>query len=90
MGNEAMALLFEQVAREVVAEATRAAAKWPPYGSAHEAYGLLAEELAEFFDCVRTNQNKRDIAEMRAELVQLAAVAFRTIIDVCDGGKGRA
>ena len=47
--------------------------------SAHEAYGKLCEELAEFFEHVRTHRDLRDNAAMRQELIQIANVCWRTV-----------
>lgn len=55
-----------------------------PYNSAHEAYGVLAEEVHEFFEIVMQKQAKRDMAHMRKELIDVAVVALRSIIDICD------
>lgn len=62
-------------------EIDRARRKHPkPYQSAHEAYGILAEEFAEFFDEVRRKEHNK--AAMREELVQIATVAIRAIEDL--------
>lgn len=53
---------------------------WPDYHSAHEGYGVLAEEVAEVFDDVRSG----DTSHMALELVQVAAVAIRFAMCVCD------
>jgi hypothetical protein len=71
------------------AEASRAASTWPPLNSAHEGYGVLAEEFRELEGEVFKRQGERSIAKMRAEAVQLAAVALRFIADICDGDRGR-
>jgi NTP pyrophosphatase (non-canonical NTP hydrolase) len=47
------------------------------YASMHEAYGVLFEEVAEFFDEVRLKQSERDPAAIQKELLQVAAVAIR-------------
>lgn len=52
------------------------------YNSAHEAYGVLAEEVDEFWDEVKKKRSKRDPAAMRAELKQIAAVAIRAMTDL--------
>ncbi len=74
---------------EVFREVKDAEAKWPPMNSAHEAYGVLTEEYRELEQHVFTNQKRRDIAAMRAEAIQVAAMAVRFVRDVCDGGRGR-
>lgn len=74
---------------DIRAEVETASAKWPPMNSAHEAFAVLAEEVDELWDHVKTNQSKRDIDAMRKEAVQVAAMAVRFALDVCDGGRGR-
>lgn len=49
--------------------------------SRDEAYGVIAEEIAEFFDEVRKKRENRDKSLMLAELVQIAAVACRADSD---------
>lgn len=77
------------IAHEAAEEAAIAANKWPPMNSAHEAYAVLLEEVDELWDHVKTNQTKRDVAAMRKEAIQVAAMALRFAHDVCDGGRGR-
>lgn len=80
---------MEEVIDAVRLEAATAAARWPPYNSAHEAFAVLLEEVDELWDHVKTNQKKRDVAAMRAEAIQIAAVAVRFAHDVCDETTGR-
>lgn len=73
---------MESLARaltDVVNECERADTEHERYRSAHEAYGVLAEEVAEFFDEVRKRRSKRDRAAMRKELSQVAVVAIRAM-----------
>jgi hypothetical protein len=37
---------------------------------------------------VFTNQKRRNMAEMRAEAIQVAAMAVRLVRDICDGNRG--
>ena len=76
-------------ASEALVEAERAAKTWPRYASAHEAYGVLAEEVDEFWQHVKTKQERRDLRAMRKELIQIAAVALRAATEVCDEVNGR-
>lgn len=76
------------VANEVRDEAIRAIKLWPPMHSGHEGYSVILEELEELKTHVFTNQKKRDLAEMRKEAIQVAAMAVRFVFDVCDGGRG--
>lgn len=70
-------------------ELREAMEKWPPFNSAHEGYGVLLEEMDELWDCVKTNQRRRDIDKMRAEAIQVAAMALRFAAEVCNEHTGR-
>lgn len=70
-------------------EAHRAAMNWPTYNSAHEGFAILAEEVDELWDHVKTNQKKRNLEAMRKEAIQVAAVALRFAAEVCDEITGR-
>lgn len=71
------------------AELADAVAKWPAFNSAHEGYAVLLEEVDELWDHVKTNQKKRDLPEMRKEALQVAAMALRFALEVCDERRGR-
>jgi len=62
---------------------------WPKYNSAHEAMGVLLEEVDELWDHVKVKQKRRDIGAMRKECLQIAAVAIRFARDVCNEEVGR-
>lgn len=62
---------------------------WPAFNSAHEGYAVLLEEVDELWAHVKTNQKKRDIAAMRKECIQVAAMALRFAIEVCNEERGR-
>jgi len=66
-----------------------ARANWPAFNSAHEGYAVLLEELDELWEHVKCNQKRRDIAAMRKEAIQVAAMALRFAIEVCNEGRGR-
>lgn len=76
--NERTQLLDVLEAIEV--EHEKATRKHAPMHSAHEAYAVILEELDEFKAEVWKQQ--RDPVAMRRELVQLAAMAVRAIIDL--------
>ena len=67
---------------EVVAELGRARTHHTPLNSAHEAYAVILEELDEFKAEVWKKTRERDRAAMRAELLQLAAMAIRAVEDL--------
>jgi hypothetical protein len=48
------------------------------FASMHEAYGVLAEEVAEFLDAVRLRQtNPNRVVKCELEAIDIAAVALR-------------
>jgi len=60
--------------------------KYGNFNSTHEIYGVLKEEVDEFFDVVKTGNYKNDDEEkwvkvdrMKSELTQIAAIALRAI-----------
>jgi valyl-tRNA synthetase len=67
---------------DVKAEMDSAMKKHSPLNSAHEAYAVILEELQEFWVEVMKKRQNRDKKAMRAELVQVAAMACRTIADL--------
>ena len=59
-------------------EAFKAQHKYGDFASMHEAYGVLAEEVAELFGAVRLRQHNSVRAErIRYEAIRVAAVALR-------------
>lgn len=50
--------------------------------SAHEGYAVIAEEMDEFWDQVRLPNDRRVKDAMLTELVQVAAMAMRTAVDL--------
>ncbi len=62
---------------EVRDEAESAQKKYGDFASMHEAYGVLAEEVAELFEAVRLRQGGTRGERIRAEAIQVATVAMR-------------
>ena len=50
-----------------------------PFNSTHEVYGVLKEEVDEFFDLVKMKPGKHKSDQMVHELMQIASVAIRAI-----------
>lgn len=80
---------LKRVAEDVGREVGAAMAAFPPFNSAHEGYAVLDEERDELWQHVKVKQGQRDIAKMRKEAIQVAAMAIRFVVDVCDGGRGQ-
>lgn len=78
---------LEHIAAEAVIEASSAASIYPPFNSAHEGFAVLLEEVEELKAHVWMKQGKRNIAEMRKEAIQVAAMALRFVNDITDGGR---
>lgn len=71
-------------ARLVRAEIDRQLMLFPGRGvaSMHEAYGVLMEEVDEFWDQVRKKPQDRDVANVVEELVQIAAYVSRVATEL--------
>ena len=82
-------MTLETILDQIKQEVKAAQNNWPPMNSAHEAYAVLAEEVDELWDHVKTNQKKRDIEAMRKEAIQVAAMALRFALEVCNEKTGR-
>lgn len=80
---------IRSIAFEATTEVMLAKEKWPPFNSAHEAFAILLEEVDELKAHVWTNQKRRDLDEMRKEAIQVAAMAIRFALEVCDETTGR-
>ena len=66
---------------DVQAEVIRAQAKHPrPFSSLHEAHSVLREEFDEFWDEVKKQHT--DKSATRTELVQVAAMAVRALVEL--------
>lgn len=74
---------------EAVEEGMNAAEKWGPFNSAHEGFAVMMEEFDELWDHVKVNQKNRDLVAMRKEAMQVAAMAIRFMVDVCNEEVGR-
>lgn len=59
------------------------------FASLHEAYAVILEELDEVWDITRMKRRDRDLVQIRAEMIQIAAMAVKAIdsLDNFVGGK---
>lgn len=77
-GSEGLLGLIEQ-------ELKTAQTSYPAFHSAHEGYAVLKEEVDELWEAVRKKQGTTGRPEaIRAEAVQVAAMAIRIILDCCE------
>jgi len=66
----------------VEAETARSIDLHGDHKSLHESYGILMEEVDEFWDEVKLKPENRDKERIKAELVQIASVAMKAFIFV--------
>ena len=85
MNERQIETAFTSVGKELAAAMTN----FPPMNSAHEGFAILKEEVDELWDEVKAKQGKRLVSDMRKEAKQVAAMAIRFMVDVCDGGRGQ-
>jgi len=64
--------------------ACRGARTIQAFNSAHAGYAILFEEVDELWAEVRKKPSQRSKERLRAEAVQVAAMALRFIQDICD------
>ena len=82
---------LENIAAEAVEEASRAATLFAPMNSPHEAMAVILEEYTEYqLEVFKHNTSKPDRdtrPRQREELIQLAAMCMRAILDTIDKEK---
>lgn len=69
---------------DMLRELAKAMGRWPALNSAHEGYGVLKEEVDELWEQVKLKQKLRDVGAMRSECLQVAAMALRMAVEVCN------
>jgi hypothetical protein len=76
-----------RIVDQVQAETYRAIELFGPHASLHESLGIIEEEFEEFKKEVfafNLAKNRDTRPQARTELIQLAAMAVRSILDVID------
>ena len=77
--------VYSRVRDDVSKELDRALRKYPKrFHSAWEAIAVTEEEFLELRAEVYKRPKKRKLVKMRHEAIQLAAMAMRFILEVCD------
>ncbi len=79
-----MPKIYAHVLQDAGAELGKALRKYPKMHNAHEGYAVVLEELDELKTEVWKKQKKRNVAKMRKEAIQIAAMALRFAMEVCD------
>jgi hypothetical protein len=79
---------IDTIAQEVAEEAARATTLFPAMNSPHEAMAVILEEYTEYqLEVFKHNTSKPDRdtrPRQREELIQLAAMCMRAILDTID------
>ena len=78
------AKLYSRVQREVAEELDRALRKHGKMANAHEGYAVILEELDELWDEIKVRQSKRRPKKMKREANQVAAMAMRFVMEICN------
>ena len=78
--------LMMQLLTDIRMEHRLAISKFPPFNSAHEGYAIILEELEELKAEVFKKQEDRSYPAMKHEATQVATMALRFILDVCEKG----
>ena len=73
----------EDILFDVREEYDSASRRYPPFNSAHEGYAVILEEMDELWLEVKKSPRKREPEKMRAEAIQVAAMALRFLVDCC-------
>jgi NTP pyrophosphatase (non-canonical NTP hydrolase) len=73
-----------KVAKEAADQCVDAMENWPAFNSAHEGYAVLFEEVDELWDEVRKKQKNREVSLMKKEALDIAAMAIRFAVEVCN------
>lgn len=58
------------------------------FHSLHEAYGVILEEVDEFWDEVKKRRGERNLENLKKELIQIAAMCQKLTVDIeCNFGR---
>lgn len=73
---------YGKAAREIAERADMTAGTYGPFAGPHEAYGVIFEEVCEFFDEARQKNELRLKVRMRAECIDIAVAALRYAVQL--------
>ena len=71
-----------RITKEVHEELKSATKKFGAFNSPHEGYAIIKEEVDELWDAVK--DKNLGYGDQRKECIQIAAMALRYILDVCE------
>ena len=79
----AMSDKWERVQQAILDELLLAVSHYNSMANPHDGWARIREEVDELWDEVKTRE--QPIERMRAEAIQVGAMAMRFILDVCGG-----
>lgn len=86
-GLKLMQLLrIANITADVEQEVRDAVEAHGPMASYHDGWAVIFEELDELWDEVR--EKAPDVAKLRKEAIQVAAMGIRFVLDLCPTGTG--
>jgi len=80
-------IMREELLNAIHDEVNRAKGLYPKFHSLHEGYGVLLEEVDELWDMIKASKLIKADDRMKAEAIQIAAMAVRFIEDLYDAGE---
>jgi hypothetical protein len=77
-------LLIVPTLNNILVEYEKAEKKFGKFASHHEGYAVILEELDELWELIKNNKNQDDEwkLKVRKEATQVAAMAFRFMVDL--------
>lgn len=75
---------IDNILDNITNELFNATLKYSKFNSFHEGYAVILEELDELWNEVKKKPHLIDKDNMRKEAIQIATMAIRFIIDLCD------
>ena len=72
----------EHATRRVLDEYHRAAEHFTGFRSDHEGYAVILEEMDELWEEIKRNPRYKE--KVRDEAIQVAAMALRFLVDLCE------
>ncbi len=86
MADSVLNRQMQRIFGDVNDELFRATGSFKPFHNAHEGYAVVKEEVDELWDAIKTKGIAPEV--IRKEAIQIAAMAIRFVLDVCDACPG--
>ena len=74
--------LLNDVIQDIKYELARALKHGEQFSSMHEAYGVILEEVDEFWELTRLKKRDRKAEDIHDELVQISAMAIKGLLSI--------